>query len=95
LAIVEALPRQHLGRQVVHIVDGDRRVTDALDAVEPRSLPAVRASGLGAAQPDNPPDDPDMLRSDAPPLDTDVDYEGDGPLPPELLGNEDPAPGIP
>jgi hypothetical protein len=24
-----------------------------------------------------------------------VDYEGDGPLPPELLGNADPAPGIP
>jgi hypothetical protein len=36
-----------------------------------------------------------MLRADASPLDTDVDYEGDGPLPPELLGNEDPAPGMP
>ena len=39
--------------------------------------------------------DPDMLRPDASPLDADVDYEGDGPLPPELIGNEDPAPGIP
>jgi uncharacterized protein YbjT (DUF2867 family) len=95
LAIVEALPREHLSHQVVHVVDGDRHVADALDAVEPRPLPAVRASGLGAAQADNPPDAPDMLRADASPLDTDVDYEGDGPLPPELIGNEDPAPGIP
>jgi nucleoside-diphosphate-sugar epimerase len=95
LAIVEALPREHLRHQVVHIVDGDRNVTDALDAVEPRPLPAVRPSGLGAAQADNPPDDPNMLRSDASPLDTDVDYEGDGPLPPELVDNEDPAPGVP
>jgi nucleoside-diphosphate-sugar epimerase len=95
LAIVEALAREHLGHQVVHIIDGDRRVAEALDAVEPRPLPAVRASGLAAAQSDNPPDAPDMLRPDASPLDTDVDYEGDGPLPPELLGNEDPAPGIP
>ena len=95
LTIVEALPREHLSHQVVHVVDGDRHVTDALDAVEPRPLPAVRASGLGAAQADNPPDARDMLRSDASPLDTDVDYEGDGPLPPELVGNEDPAPGVP
>jgi nucleoside-diphosphate-sugar epimerase len=95
LAIVEALARDHLGHQVVHVVNGDRHVADALDAVEPLPLPAVRPSGLGAAQSDNPPDDPDMLRPDASPLDTDVDYEGDGPLPPELIGNEDPAPGIP
>ena len=95
LAIVEALGRGHLSHQVVHVVDGDRNVADALDAVEPRPLPAVRASGLGAAQADNPPDAPDMLRPDASPLDTDVDYEGDGPLPPELIGNEDPAPGVP
>jgi nucleoside-diphosphate-sugar epimerase len=95
LAVVEALSREHLGHQVVHVIDGDRRVTDALDAVEPRPLPPVHPSGLGAGQPDNPPDDPDMLLPDASPLDADVDYEGDGPLPPELLGNEDPAPGIP
>jgi nucleoside-diphosphate-sugar epimerase len=95
LAIVEAIPREHLSHQVVHVVDGDRHVVDALDAVEPRPLPATHPSGLGAAQTDNPPDDPDMLRADASPLDTDVDYEGDGPLPPELIGNEDPAPGVP
>ena len=95
LAVVEALLRGHLGHQVLHVIDGDRRVTDALDAIEPRPLPEIHNSGLGAAQADNPPDDPAMLRADASPLDTDVDYEGDGPLPPELLGNEDPAPGIP
>jgi nucleoside-diphosphate-sugar epimerase len=95
LAVVEALSREHLDHQVVHVIDGDRRVTDALDAVEPRPLPEIRASGLGAAQSDNPPADPNMLRSDASPLDADVDYEGDGPLPPELIGNDDPAPGMP
>jgi nucleoside-diphosphate-sugar epimerase len=95
LAVVEALLRGDLGHQVFHVIDGDRRVTDALDAIEPRPLPAVHSSGLGAAQTDNPPDDPEMLRPDASPLDTDVDFEGEGPLPPELLGNEDPAPGIP
>ena len=36
--------REHLARQVVHVIDGDRRVADALDAVEPRPLPAVRAA---------------------------------------------------
>ena len=95
LAVVEALSREHLDHQLVHVIDGDRRVMDALDAIEPRRLPEVRASGLGAAQSDNPPVDPDMLRPDASPLDADVDYEGDGPLPPEMMGNEDPAPGIP
>jgi uncharacterized protein YbjT (DUF2867 family) len=95
LALVEALSRAHLGHQLVHVIDGDRHVGDALDAIEPRALPATRNSGLGAAQSDNPPDDPEMLRSDVSPLDADVDYEGDGPLPPELIGNEDPAPGIP
>jgi hypothetical protein len=95
LTIVEALPREHLHQQVVHVVDGDRQIADALDAVEPRPLPAVQPSGLAAAQADNPPDDPEMIKPDASPLDTDVDYEGDGPLPPELVGNEDPAPGIP
>jgi nucleoside-diphosphate-sugar epimerase len=95
LAVVEALSREHLGHGLVHVIDGDRRVTDALDAIEPRPLPALHPSGLGAAQSDNPPDDPGMLLPGASPLDTDVDYEGDGPLPPEILGNEDPAPGIP
>jgi hypothetical protein len=55
----------------------------------------VRNHGLGAAQTDNPPLDPEMLLPDAHPLDADVDYEGEGPLPPQLSGNDDPAPGIP
>jgi nucleoside-diphosphate-sugar epimerase len=95
LTVVEALSREHLGHQVVHVVDGDRRVGDALDAIEPRPLPEIHNTGLGAVQSDNPRGDPDMLWPDASPLDADVDYEGDGPLPPELVGNEDPAPGIP
>jgi hypothetical protein len=50
---------------------------------------------LGAAQADNPPDAPDMIAPDAVPLDADVEWEGDGPVAPEPLGNDDPAPGIP
>jgi nucleoside-diphosphate-sugar epimerase len=84
LAVVEALERDHLGRQVVHVIDGERHVADALDAIEPRALPPVHNSGLGAAQTDNAPVDPEMLASDASPLDADVDFEGEGPLPPEL-----------
>jgi len=95
LAVVEAIHRPHLARQVVHVIDGERHVASALDAIEPRPLPPVRNSGLGAAQPENPPPNPDMLLPDAHPLDADVDYEGDGPLPPQLTGNDDPAPGIP
>jgi uncharacterized protein YbjT (DUF2867 family) len=95
LAVVEALGREHLSRQVIDVIDGDHRVTDALDAIEPPPLPPIHDSGLGAAQTDNAPVDPDMLRPDASPLDADVDFEGDGPLPPELHGNDDPAPGMP
>lgn len=95
LAVVEALGREHLSRQVIDVIDGDRRVGDALDAVEPRPLPPIQNSGLGAAQTENAPVAPDMLRPDASPLDADVDFEGDGPLPPELHGNDDPAPGMP
>ncbi len=95
LAAVEALARDHLGHQVVHVIDGERGVGDVLDAIEPLPLPALRPHGLAAGQPDNPPISPEMLRPDASPLDADVDYEGDGPLPPELIGNDDPAPGIP
>jgi uncharacterized protein YbjT (DUF2867 family) len=84
LTVVEALARTHLARQVVHVIDGDRHVADALDAIEPRPLPPVQPAGLGAGQAENPPNDPEMLARDASPLDTDVDYEGDGPLPPEL-----------
>ena len=101
LAIVDALTRSHLAHQVVNVVDGERRVADALDAIEPLPLPPPGAmptgptSPLGAAQADNPPDDPDMIAPDAAPLDADVEWEGDGPLAPLQVGNEDPAPGIP
>ena len=100
-AVVEALERGHLARLAIVIVDGDRRIADALDAVAPLPLPAPQASPtygrvpLGALQADNPPDAADMIEPDAAPLDADVDWEGDGPVPPEPVGNEDPAPGIP
>jgi hypothetical protein len=83
------------------VVEGDRSVAGALDAIEPNELPPApaprpdRAAPLGAAQSDNPPDAPDMIAPDAPPLDSDVEWEGDGPVPPEPVGNDDPAPGIP
>jgi hypothetical protein len=44
-------------------------------------------ASLGAAQADNPPDAGDMIMSEAPPLDSDVDWVGDGPVPPEPVGN--------
>ena len=99
--MAEALVRRHLAHQVVNIVDGDRRVADALDAIAPRPVPAPapaptgREAPLSAAQADNPPDAADMIQADAQPLDADVEWEGDGPVPPEPVGNEDPAPGIP
>jgi uncharacterized protein YbjT (DUF2867 family) len=101
LAVVDALERDHLVREVVPVIDGDREVAGALDSVEPHERPPVppprpdRAVPIGVAQSDNPPDARDMIFPDAPPLDTDVDWEGDGPVPPEPLGNDDPAPGIP
>jgi hypothetical protein len=52
-------------------------------------------ASLGDAQSSNPPDDDDYIFDDAPPLDADVDYEGDGDPPPAEQGNDDPAPGIP
>jgi len=52
-------------------------------------------ASLGGAQSHNPPDDPDMLTSDAGYLDTDTDYEGEGEPPPPERGNEDPAPNAP
>ena len=36
----------------------------------------------GGAQADNPPDDPKMIEPDAAPLDADVEWVGDGPVPP-------------
>ena len=101
LALVEGLERPHLAGRAIPILDGDHRVADALDAVPPPPLPAPeavptdRAVPLGMAQSDNPPDAPDMIAPDAPPLDADVEWEGDGPVPAEPVGNEDPAPGIP
>jgi hypothetical protein len=52
-------------------------------------------ASLGDAQSSNPPDDPDMLFDDAEELDTDVEYEGDGPEEQEELDNDDPAPNAP
>ena len=36
-----------------------------------------------------------MIREDAEPLDSDVEWEGEGPEPPEQRGNEDPSPNAP
>ena len=52
-------------------------------------------ASLGDAQAANPPDDPEMIESDASTLDADVEFEGEGPPPPEERGNDDPAPNIP
>jgi hypothetical protein len=52
-------------------------------------------ASLGEAQSSNPPDDPEMIEPDAPPLDSDVEWVGDGPPPPIEHGNEDPAPNAP
>jgi nucleoside-diphosphate-sugar epimerase len=101
LAVAEALHRGHLARQVVHLVNGDRAVAAALDVIPPLPLPApaeaaaYTAATLGELQADNPPDAADMIAPDAPALDADVDWVGDGPVPREPVGNEDPAPGIP
>jgi uncharacterized protein YbjT (DUF2867 family) len=95
LAVVEALDRPQLARRLVHVIDGDRHVATALDAIEPPPLPPSHDSGLGAGQVENPPPNPGMLFPDALPLDAAVDYEGEGPSAPEPVGNDDPAPGIP
>jgi hypothetical protein len=101
LTIVEALLLDNLVRRVVHVVEGDRAVREALDAIEPVPLPLPEqpptgaTASLGFMQSDNPPDASDMIEPDAPPLDADVDWEGDGPVAPEPVGNEDPAPRIP
>jgi uncharacterized protein YbjT (DUF2867 family) len=101
LAVVEALARPQLARMAVVVLDGDRPVADALDSVRPRPVPPtpqhpVRTeASLGEAQSDNPPDTRDMIFLDAPPLDADVEWDGDGPVAPEPRGNEDPAPQVP
>ena len=52
-------------------------------------------ASLGEAQAANAPDDPEMINDDAGELDADVEFEGEGPEPPEERGNEDPAPNAP
>ena len=52
-------------------------------------------ASLGEAQSSNPPDDPEMIDPDAPPLDADTDFEGEPPPPPLERGNEDPSPNSP
>jgi nucleoside-diphosphate-sugar epimerase len=101
LAVAETLPRAELGRRAVVVVDGDRPVADALDSLEARPVPpapehpARTEASLGEAQSDNPPDARDMIFADAPPLDADVDWDGDGPVARAPRGNEDPAPEVP
>jgi uncharacterized protein YbjT (DUF2867 family) len=101
LTVAEALQRPDLVGLAVAVIDGERRVADALDTVvplrrpSPPAAPTGREASLGAAQADNPPDEPGMIAADAAPLDADVEWEGDGPVPPEPVGNEDPSPGVP
>jgi nucleoside-diphosphate-sugar epimerase len=101
LVVVDALERPHLARRVVHIVDGERAIPNALDAIEPQPLPPPpsgpreTAAALAAAQADNPLDAANMIEADAAPMDADVEWVGDGPLPREPVGNEDPAPRMP
>jgi nucleoside-diphosphate-sugar epimerase len=95
VTLTGALERPHLARLLVEVVGGDRRIADALDAVEPAPLPPIRHSGLGAAQATNPQPDPAMLFPDASVVDAEVDYQGDGPLAPEVIDNDDPSPRIP
>jgi hypothetical protein len=65
------VPLHILARQAIIVLDGDRHVADALDAIPPRSLPRPdtpptgTVSSLGAAQSDNPPDASDMMPPDA------------------------------
>lgn len=54
------------------------------------------AASLGDAQSTNPPSDPEMIFDDAPPLDADTDFEGDGQPPAaERPTPDDPAPNAP
>src|SRR3954454_3668960 len=76
--VVEALARPHLAHRVVEVVSGDRRIGDALDAVQPAALPRVPASGLAVGQALNAPADPDMVFPDALPLDAAVALHGGG-----------------
>jgi hypothetical protein len=51
-------------------------------------------ASLGDAQATNPPDDPEMINPDVPPIDADTDFEGED-APVEERDNEDPAPNAP
>jgi len=101
LTVADTLERAHLAGQAFNVIDGDRSVADVLDAIAPRPLPPAGAArtgaevSLGEAQADNPPDAADMIEADAPPLDADVDWVGDGPVPREPVDDEDPAPLLP
>jgi nucleoside-diphosphate-sugar epimerase len=95
LTAVEALDRSNLVHRTINVIDGDRHVAEALDAIEPEPLPPSRPSGLAAGQPDNPTSERNRLATDAGPFDPLVDFEGEGEPPPEIVGNDDPAPGIP
>src|SRR3954463_9240087 len=91
----ERLPRSRAGRRLVSRV----AVGGSASAMTPFDEGADRVghgeAGLGEAQSSNPPDDPEMIREDAPPLDADVEYEGEGEPPEEPRDNEDPAPNAP
>src|SRR5215217_168604 len=51
VAIVEALERRHLARRAVVVVDGDRSIAAALDAVAPRPLPPPQPYPTGREAP--------------------------------------------
>ena len=80
LAIAEGLAADHLVRQIVTAVEGDRPVRDALAAISrarcrrPRQPPTGNLGAARRAQSDNPPTTPDMIASDASPLDADVEW---------------------
>lgn len=52
-------------------------------------------ASLGDAQSANPPDDPEMINDDVPPVDADTDLDPEELAPAEERGNEDPAPNAP
>ena len=54
------------------------------------------AAGLGDAQSTNPPEDPEYIEADAPPLDADTDFHGEGQPPAaDRPAPDDPAPNAP
>jgi hypothetical protein len=59
-------------------------------AQEPTAAPGIDSSFWTTVS-----SDPKMIEPYAAPLDADVEWVGDGPVPPEPVGNGAPAPGIP